>query len=150
MATNFDVIYDFALISFRDWRLDKIYDESPSVFENLMQGYLLKAIPNFSDCKIDLYDYDAVLKTFNNDLDLDEQVILSNFLVLEWMESQINDKKQMGLLLNDNDFRHSSEASVLKTKTDTRDKFREENERRLYRYSLKNTNWDNLISGNYY
>lgn len=150
MATSFDTIYDFALISFKDWRLDKIYDTNPTVFENLMQGYLLKAIPKFSDCKVDLYAYNTTSKEFNNNLDLDEQVILSNFLVLEWMESQINDRRQMGLLLNDNDFKHSSEGNVSNSKTNIRDKFREENERSLYRYALKNTNWDNLINGKYY
>jgi hypothetical protein len=150
MATPFENIYDLALVSFRDWTLDKLYDVDPASFESLMQGLLLKAIPNFADCQNDLYVYSLTTKEFTANLDLDEQVILSNYLVLEWMESQINDKRQQGLLLGDNDFKHSSEATVANAKTNTRDKFREENERKRYRYALKNTNWDNLISGNYY
>jgi hypothetical protein len=138
------------MTTFKDWRLDKLYDSSPSSFELVMQSYLLKAIPNFSDCKIDLYDYNITTKNFNQDLDLDEQVILSNYLVLEWMESQINDRRQQGLLLNDNDFKHSSEATVATSKTLTRDKFREEIDRKHYKYLLKNTDWQRLIDGNYY
>lgn len=148
--TTFEEIYDLALVSFKDWRLDKLYVVDQPSFLLTMQSLLLKAIPNFDGCISDLYDYNLTTKQFNSTLNLDEQVILSNFVVLEWMESQINDKRQQGLLLNDNDFKHSSEANVSTSKTAVRDKFREENERKLYRYSLKNTNWENLINGNYY
>lgn len=150
MATSFNTIYDLALISFKDWRLAKLYNTDVNSFLALMQGLLIKAIPKFTDCKTNLYDYNLTSKQFNNDLNLDEQVILSNFVVLEWFETVINDTRTMGLLLNDTDFKHSSEANVLKQKTETRNQFREMNERALYNYSLKYVDWQKLINGDYY
>lgn len=148
--TLFDDIYDLALVSFKDWRLDKLYALDLASFNLTMQGFLLKAIPKFTDANVNLYDYDLTLKQFNETLDLDTQVILSNFLVLEWFESQINDARTVNLLLNSTDFKTNSEANNMKEKSNTRDKFREMNERALTNYSLKNVDWSKLISGDYY
>lgn len=150
MATPFDSIYDFALVSFKDWRLDKLYQTNPSSFEIVMQGLLLKAIPKFQNCNVNLYNYDLILKQFIDTLDLDTQVILSNFLILEWFETQINDARENAVLVNDTDFNVKNQNTVIRERADLRDKFREMNERELLKYNLKNVDWQKLINGDYY
>jgi len=147
---EFSTIYDLALTSFRDWRLDKLFQTDPTSFNLVMQGLLMKAIPKFQNPNVDLTNFDLTLQQFNETLDLDTQVILSNFVVLEWMETQINDARTIALLLNSTDFRHSSEGNTMKEKANIRNQFREMNDREMTKYAIKNTDWSKLISGDYY
>jgi len=149
-VTTFNEIYDFSLVTIRDYKLDKIYTISITDFENVMLGYMLKAIPNFSDCQKDLENIlDIPNKTFTELLTLTEQVILSNLLVIEWMNSKILDVTQLQLHLNDTDFRHYSEAQNLKAKMDAKEVLREINSQAIVDYGLKNAPWSEWASGNY-
>lgn len=147
---DFDIIEDLALMLFKDWRLDRLYNTNISSFEKVMDGFLIRSIPSFTNCKQNLLSYDTNLRVFTSNLTLEEQRILANFIVLNWMETQINDVRTSSLLLNDTDFKSQSISNVLKTKTDTRNQFREQTERDLMNYSLNNVNWNNLLTGNYY
>jgi hypothetical protein len=145
--TSFDEIYDLALISFRDYRLDQLYDLSEADFKNLLQGYLIKAIPKFTNCQVDLEDIDTTSKIFNNTLTLTEQVILSDYMVIEWMTSQILDITQMELHLNNTDYKHYSEQQNLKGKLDVQNILIERNDRQTTSYGLKNAPWTDWKNG---
>ena len=146
-STSFDEIYDLALISFRDYRLDQLYDLSEADFKNLLQGYLIKAIPKFTNCQVDLEDIDTTSKMFNNTLTLTEQVILSDYMVIEWMTSQILDITQMELHLNNTDYKHYSEQQNLKGKLDVQNILIERNDRQTTSYGLKNAPWTDWKNG---
>jgi hypothetical protein len=146
-STSFDEIYDLALISFRDYRLDQLYDLSEADFKNLLQGYLIKAIPKFTNCQVDLEDIDTTSKIFNNTLTLTEQVILSDYMVIEWMTSQILDITQMELHLNNTDYKHYSEQQNLKGKLDVQNILIERNDRQTTSYGLKNAPWTDWKNG---
>lgn len=145
--TSFDEIYDLALISFRDYKLDKLYNTSETDFKNVLQGYLYKAIPKFSNCMKDLQDINSTTKVFNNDLTLTEQVILSDYMVIEWMTPQILDVLQMELHLNNTDFKHYSEQQNLKGKIEVQNILIERIDRETTKYGIKNIPWTDWGNG---
>lgn len=147
--TSFDEIYDLALVSFRDYKLDKLYDICEDNFKNVMQGYLFKAIPKFTDCKKNLEDFDLVTKVFNFTLTLTEKVILSDFLVIEWMTSKILDITQMQLHLNSTDYKIYSEERNLKGKTDVQNILIERVNQSVTNYGIKNIPWNEWAGGNF-
>jgi len=150
MTTSFDEIYDLALVSFRDYKLDQLYDISESDFKNVLQGYLFKAIPKFTNCKKDLEDINTTTKQFNSILTLTEQVILSDCTVIEWMTPKILDITQMELHLNDTDYKHYSEQQNLKGKQDAQNVLREKINQDMVNYGLKNIPWSEWAGGNFF
>lgn len=150
MATPFSTIYDEFLVSVRDYKLDKLYNLSPTNFNQYLQGFLIKAIPRFTNCVKDIQNIDTIIGQFNDTLDLDEQIIMSNLMVIEWLTREINDVTQFNLHLNDTDFKRYAEANNLKEKNNHRDSLREIVNQDLVLYGLKHTNWQSWASGNYW
>ena len=149
MQTSFDEIYDLVLVSFRDYKLDKLYDISETDFKNILQGYLFKAIPKFTNCQKDLEDFNTTTKTFNSTLTLTEKVILSDYAVIEWMTSKILDITQMELHLNDTDFKHYSEQQNLTGKINVQNILIERINTETTRYGIKNIPWSEWAGGNF-
>lgn len=149
MATSFDEITDLALVSFRDYKLDKLYSLSEADFKNVFEGYLYKAIPKFNNCLKDLEDINTNTKVFNSTLSLTEKVILSDLSVIEWMTSKILDVTQMELHLNDTDFKHYSEREILRGKVEVQEILRERVSQDCVNYGLKNAPWVEWGDGNF-
>lgn len=149
MSTSFDEIYDLALVSFNDYKLDKLYDISPTDFKNVLQGYLFKAIPKFTNCIKNLEDFNFATKTFNIELTLTEKVILSDFTVIEWMTPKILDITQMELHLNDTDYKHYSEERNLKGKIEVQNMLIERINQDTTNYGFKNIPWEQWGVGNF-
>lgn len=149
MSTLFTEIYDLALVSFKDYQLDKIYAISQSQFYVALKGFLYKAIPKFTNCEKDLEDINTTLECFNEDLSLTEKVILSDFVVIEWMTSKILDVTQMQLHLNDTDFKHYAEERNLTGKENIRSILREKAKQDTTDYGIKNIPWTDWANGNY-
>jgi len=149
MATSFDEIYDLALVSFRDYKLNKLYDTSVTDFKNVLQGYLFKAIPKFTNCIKNLEDFNSTTKTFNIELTLTEKVILSDFTIIEWMTPKILDITQMELHLNDTDFKMYSEQQNLKGKIEVQNILIERVEQQSTNYGIKNIPWTEWGAGNF-
>jgi hypothetical protein len=147
--TSFDEIYDLALTSFRDYKLNKLYDTSVTDFKNILQGYLFKAIPKFTNCKKNLEDFDSTTKIFNIELTLTEKVILSDFTVIEWMTPKILDITQMELHLSDTDFKIYSEQQNLKGKIEVQNILIERVEQQTTNYGIKNIPWSDWAVGNF-
>ncbi len=145
--TTFDEIYDLALVSFRDYKLNKLYDLDEDDFKNVLQGYLYKAIPKFNNCLNDLEDFETTTNSFNSILTLTEKVILSDFMVIEWMTPQILDITQMELHLNDTDFKFYSEQQNLKGKIEVQNILIERIEKETTRYGIKNIPWTDWGNG---
>jgi hypothetical protein len=147
--TTFDNIHDLALISIKDWRLDALYTANPTNFNTAMDGYLVKSISFFTNCKQDLTNYTYASRTFNIVLTLTEQTILSNLEVIMWMDSQILDVRQMSLFLSDTDFKTFSQAQNLKAKIDAQNMLREKVNQDMTNYELKSIDWDAWAAGTY-
>lgn len=151
MTTSFSEIYDLCMTSIRDYKIDKLFAATDLTnFENLMLSYLKKAIPKFIHCQKDLENImDMTLNQFTDTLTLTEQVILSDLMVIEWLNSKILDVTQMQIHLNDTDFKHYSEAQNLTAKMNARNIMQESVNQDMTNYELKNVNWLNWQNQNY-
>lgn len=146
MATQFSTINDLALVTISDHKLDSLYKTNRDAFENRMNGYLIKAIPNFSSCRTPL-TYNLQDATFDNDLSSIEISILADLVAYQWIVSQIQVDTQINWTMNAGSFRHSSEAENLKQKSEYADKLRERYSQKIFEYECANTNWDDWANG---
>ena len=149
MATPFAEIYDLFLIEVQDYKLDKLYQSSPTDFNTYLQGFLIRAIPEFTNCKKNLEDIDLTLKQFNQDLSMKEKDILCKYMTIQWLNREVNNVTQFNLVLNDTDFRRYAEGQNLKEKTTHRDKLREMVSQDCVDYGLLTNDWSAWASGNY-
>lgn len=148
MPTTYQQIYEQAQTSFQDWEMDIVYANSVVNYEAIMQSYLIKAISNFEHCVTNLADRDSALKIFNATLSDLEITILSNLLVLEWLEHNIQDLNQMQLHIRDSEFNTSSEGANLKAKLDLRTHLREQANQLKTQYSLNRVvDWEGWKNG---
>ncbi len=144
--TPFSKIYDLFLVSVKDYKIDKLYEQSVSnntnAFEKYLEGFLIRAIPEFSNCRTPL-DFDASSSDphFLHELSTKEQVILSDLMLMQWFEKEINDITQFNLHLNNTDFKHYSEAQNLKEKSDRADRIRERVYQAMVDYGYDSADW---------
>ena len=149
MATTYDEIYDLALVTIRDYKLDELYASSPTDFRAYMEGFLIRAIPKFTNCRQDLENRDDVLKTFSVDLDFMEKNILAELTVLTWFEKEVQNVTQFNLHLNDTDFKRYAESNNLKEKASYLANLRAVASQDMVDYGLKKTDWSSWANGNF-
>jgi len=149
MATTYDEIYDLCLVSLRDYKLDELYDTSVVNFKLYLEGFLLRAIPKFTNCVQDLTDRNDTTQTFNITLSDKEKDILASLTGIEWFKKEIQDVTQFNLHLNDTDFKHYAEGQYLKEKSEFYDREREKINQEMVDYSLKHTDWVAWANGNF-
>lgn len=147
--TRFEEIYRLFLGSIQDYELQQIFTDNPEIGEEILEIFLLRAIPLFLSCRKYIDDVDIVDKTFYDILDLEEKTILSDLMLLSWMDRTINDITQMGLNLNDNDFKHYSEEKNLQQKSEYADRLREKVYQRMTDYQLHHTPFRSWAVGDY-
>lgn len=117
MATSYAEIFDLALLSFTDYKIDELAKISEENLFIQLEGYLKRAIPKFYNCKKDLSDRDDDLRQFNCDLDDTEKNILADYLVIAYLDQQILDRRQItGMMQNKNEANRYSEDNLLKEK----------------------------------
>lgn len=137
MATRFDAVIDIGLTLIDDYKLVKLYNKDANDFNNYVDGFLIAAIPNFSQCRNDL-TYDADARQFNADLTQMEISILADLWALQWFtrETQVNTEISLGININGGVNRHS-EAQNLKEKSVHMDKMREKVRQKITEYQLQ-------------
>lgn len=133
MATPYEVIYDNIIYKFRSY---DIVDMTEEEIEEQLHDYLIPAITRFHICRKDLNDRDEELKQFNTDLSTDEIEIISNFCLIEYLDSTyIRTSTLLKVNLSSSDFNAFSPANMLDKLILMRDTYRRENEMLLSRYS---------------
>lgn len=135
MATPFSVITDLALVVIDDYKLVHLSNVDEDAFKTYLEGFLVTSIPDFDGCKTDL-SYSLETATFENDLSIKEQSILSKFMVIKWFEREVNDVTQISLGLQGRNFKRNSEASNLKEKSEYIDRLREKVKQDITDYQL--------------
>lgn len=134
MATSFDAIENLALVTINDYRIAKLYNQSEEGFEAYMDGFLLRGVPYFHDCRQPL-TYDAALRQFSADLTPMEQAILADFLVLEhFRRDKHTASSYLQKLQNSGSFKNHSEAAHMKEMSADYDKLLEQLSRDLQDY----------------
>lgn len=113
MSTPFENIIDKALVVIRDYSLDSLFETDEDAFAQIMQNYLLKGAPRFTECLQDL-SYDVLDGSFNADLSDIEIDILADYTVISWYESNINDVLEFKETLQDREFKRLATGQNLK------------------------------------
>lgn len=135
--TDFDAIIDLALIDINDYRLTKLYSQNQDNFKKYCDGFLIRAVGDFVDCRQSL-SYDETARTFDANLTQTEQQILAYLWAIHWY---LKDNQTYALyrlhLQNSGSFKNHSEAQNLKENSIYVDKMREEVNRRIRAYQLE-------------
>ena len=116
MATSFDDIIDMALVTIQDYKLNNLYSANPASFEMITNSFLLKGLPEFTNCKTPL-TYNTQSRTFLNTLTPLEISILADLWVYEWFNWNVQNVTQFQNKMSPSDFKHYSEAENLKQKS---------------------------------
>ena len=133
MATPYEVIYDNIIYKFRSYDIATMTDIE---VKGQLHDYLIPAIARFHICRKDLNDRDDELEQFNIDLTNEEIEIISNFCLLEYLDSTyIRTSTLLKVNLSSSDFNAFSPANMLDKLILMRDTYRRENEMLLSRYS---------------
>ena len=124
--------------------------DSLSTLETTLEGYMIRGLPNFNNCKNDLSLRDDDNKTFKVNLTDLEKSIIADYTVLMWLDKNINDTRQItGMLQNKNEARRYSEANLLKEKMNTRIEMRENINKKQLDYSFKNLDCKKWLDGEF-
>jgi hypothetical protein len=148
MSTPFTDINELFLTVIQDYRLNLLYNQSETDFNDYLEGFLILAIPEFDNCVKSL-DYDNVNKCFYESLDIKEKSILSKLMVLKWWEREINNTTQINLHLNDREFKHYAEGENLKQKSERANQLREIVKQDMVDYGFKHVDWKAWANGDF-
>lgn len=137
MATPYTTIYDNVLPKFKDFDIPLM--TSDEVYE-MLHEHLRPAIVAFHVCKKSLSDRDDLLSQFNIDLDDNEIEILSNFLLLDFIDSNyIRVPTVLKANLPSKDFIAFSGANFLDKLILMSNTYLQRNETLVSRYAWKKT-----------
>ena len=137
MATNFDTIYDRALVTIKDYQLDALAQADYEAFLLHLQGILERAVPDFTLCSQSLdYDTESTPPAFTSTLNNKEINILAELMVYNWFSGKINDVTQFQGHLNNKEFKSHSEGANLKEKSEYLDRLREKIAQDIVDYQL--------------
>jgi len=136
MSTPYESIYESVLPKFKDFDIPVM---SVKEVKELLHDYLRPAIVSFHVCKTNLRDRDDDYEEFNNDLDDDEIEILSNYMVLSFLDANyIKVPTILKANLSSSDFNAFSPANFLDKLMNMHKTYLAENETLLVRYAWKN------------
>lgn len=147
--TSFETIYKIFLSTIQDYHIKNLFNEDFEVADDLLETFLIRAVSHFKNCIKSIKDIDLDAKCFNVDLDINEINILSDLMVLAWLDWNNNNVIQMNLSLTDNDFKHFSEEKNLREKTMYADRLREKVNRDMVDYGLYRTPFKEWAVGKY-
>ena len=133
MYTPYEKLYDNLLPKFRSYEIPLMTVEEVKDF---LHDYLIPAISRFHVCRKDLNNRDDIVQRFNVELSDIEIEILSNYLLIEYMDSEyIRTPSLLKMQLPSSDFKVFSPANFLDKLMAMHKTFKTENETLLSRYA---------------
>jgi hypothetical protein len=150
MGTTLTEVTDLFLSAIYDYRLNAIYTNSGSlIFNTYIEPWLLKSIQDFYICDQPL-DYVVTSGSadgyFIQTLTMQNQIIISQYMELYWLQKGIQDIRAMNNVIQDHDFKNFSPAQILQARTSNYNSKREELSQKLVDYSYQKNNWNNWNS----
>ena len=113
MGTPFSAIIDEAMVIINDYKLANIYKEDENLFAEILQSYMLRELPKFTECLKPL-TYDLESQTFDSDFDINEIAIIADWTLIAWYEAQVNDVLEFKETLQNREFKKYSTGQNLK------------------------------------
>ena len=133
MATPYERLYENLLPKFRSYEIPLMSTEEVKDF---LHDFIIPAISRFHVCRKDLNDRDYILQRFNVELSDIEIEILSNYLLIELMDSEyIRTPSLLKVQLPSSDFKVFSPANFLDKLMAMHKAFVSDNETLLSRYA---------------
>lgn len=132
MGTPIQDVFDKFMIQIDD---DTKYYMEATLLDELLRLYLSKAISKFRDCQKELKIVDGY---FTEELDDDEQFILAQFMVLQWLSPKILCNDNLTIQFSDVDYNQKNPASLLTSLKDMKREIEKSLQRDLVEYSYKN------------
>lgn len=148
MCTSYEKIYENLLSKFHSYDIPLMTEDE---VKEQLHDYLIPAIARFHICKKDLQDRDDYLEQFNSELSEMEIEILSNYVLLEYLDSTyIRTPTLLKVNLSSSDFNSYSPANMLDKLLNMHKTYLSENETLLSRYAWKNTEeWGSKLGAKY-
>lgn len=113
---------------------------SEDIAYEIVIGYMQSAIVRFENCKQDLFDRDDVLQEFNFSLSDQTMVILSNYMVIEWLDANyIKTSAALKARLTSSDFKSLGLNLQLGKAMELHDMLKSENDQLAINLSYKNS-----------
>ena len=133
MLTTYEQIYENLLPKFRSYEIPIMTTDE---VKDYLHDYLIPAIARFHVCRKDLNDRDDSSERFNCELSVMEIEILSNYLLLEYIDSTyIRTPTLLKVSLPSTDFHAFSNANMLDKLMAMHTVYLNENETLLSRYA---------------
>lgn len=133
MPTLYEKLYENLLPKFRSYEIPLMTTEEVKDF---LHDFLVPAISRFHVCRKNLNDRNDILQRFNVELSDIEIEILSNYLLLEYIDSTyIRVPSLLKVTLPSSDFRAFSSANMIEKLMSMHKTYLCENETLLSRYA---------------
>ena len=133
MPTSYEKLYENLLPKFCSYEIPLMSTEE---VKDYLHDFLIPAISRFHVCHKDLNDRDDILQRFNIELSDIEIEILSNYLLVEYIDSEyIRTPTLLKVQLPSSDFKAFSPANFLDKLVAMRTTYTKENETLLSRYA---------------
>ena len=133
MPTSYEKLYENLLPKFRSYKIPLMSTEE---VKDYLHDFLIPAISRFHVCRKDLNDRDDILQRFNVELSDTEIEILSNYLIIEYIDSEyVRTPTLLNVQLPSNDFKAFSPANFLDKLMAMHTTYVKENETLLSRYA---------------
>jgi len=133
MATPYEKLYENLLPKFRSYEIPLMSTEE---VKDYLHDYLIPATSRFHVCRKNLNDRDDILQRFNVELSDIELEILSNYLLIEYIDSTyIRVPTLLKVSLPSSDFKVFSPANFLDKLMAMHKTYVTENETLLSRYA---------------
>lgn len=133
MATPYEKLYENLLPKFRDYEIPLMTTEE---VKDYLHDFLIPAISKFHVCRKDLNDRDDNIQRFNIDLSDVEIEILSNYMLIEYIDSEyVRTPSLLKVQLPSSDFKVYSPANFLDKLMAMHKTYVTENETLLSRYA---------------
>ena len=133
MPTSYEKLYENLLPKFRSYEIPLMSTEE---VKDYLHDFLIPAISRFHVCRRDLNDRDDILQRFNIELSDIEIEILSNYMLIEYIDSEyVRVPSLLKIQLPSSDFKYYSPANHLDKLTAMHKNYVSENETLLSRYA---------------
>ena len=133
MATPYEKLYENLLPKFRSYEIPLMSTEE---VKDYLHDFLIPAISRFHVCRKDLNDRDDIAECFNAELSDMEIEILSNYVLLEYIDSTyVRTPTLLKVNLSSSDFNAFSPANMLDKLLAMHKTYLAENETLLSRYA---------------
>lgn len=135
MATAYKELYNSVYSKIKDYDFINIGEDAA---DDILHDYIRPAIVAFESCKQDLSDRDEVLMQFNFDLPDIDLEILSNYMVIAYLDATyIRTPLALQAHMSTSDFHKYDNSNVLGKVIEVRDMYKKENKQLMINYSFK-------------